>query len=89
MKKGTLANDLPTLAIVVQRYTRSQGGRHVGARISGRADINVGARPRLDVVYSDGIIFGDGPDVGRRLMEAFSSYEAIMFESVVKAESRC
>ncbi|MBA2647444.1 MAG: glycosyltransferase family 2 protein [Pyrinomonadaceae bacterium] len=42
--------------------------------------------PTLDVVYSDGIIFGDGPDVGRKLMEAFPSHGAVTFESVVRAE---
>ncbi|HVF50395.1 MAG TPA: glycosyltransferase family A protein [Pyrinomonadaceae bacterium] len=43
--------------------------------------------PSLDVVYSNGRIFGDGADVGREMMEAFPSQGEVTFESVVRG--RC
>ena len=42
--------------------------------------------PTLDVIYSNGVIFGDGPGSGRELMEEFPSPGEVTFESVVTGE---
>lgn len=39
-----------------------------------------------DVVYSNGIIFGSGEDIGRELMEAFPTRGEVTFESVLTGE---
>jgi glycosyltransferase involved in cell wall biosynthesis len=42
--------------------------------------------PTLDVVYSDGLIFGDGPGAGNELMTEFPSPGEVTFESVLTCE---
>ncbi len=40
------------------------------------------SHPKVDIVYSDGIIFGDTPLVGRTLMEFSPSHGEVTFESL-------
>lgn len=42
--------------------------------------------PTLDVVYSNGVIFGDGPGAGNELMAEFPSPGEVTFESVLTCE---
>ena len=44
------------------------------------------ADPALDLLYSDGTIFGDSPLAGRTLMSASPSRGAVTFESLVREE---
>jgi glycosyltransferase involved in cell wall biosynthesis len=44
------------------------------------------ADPTADVVYSNGVIFGNGADVGRELMEVFPTSGEVTFEKVLTCE---
>jgi glycosyltransferase involved in cell wall biosynthesis len=44
------------------------------------------ADPTLDVIYSNGVIFGDSPLAGRTLMDASPSRGTVTFEALVREE---